>query len=267
MRRSCGAFAFLTAAGLSTAAIAADVHPIVEADTGYFFGASASGKWIKADQAAKQISGETAYRLYGLTRAAGEAKGSKPQSIDEPCPDTCGVKFSKEVKERLIALAAPWNPLPRKAQVLANTQPAYMDAARDFLKSRGIKDPVVKITRILRLDLEGDGEEEVLLSATNYHTRDEGVPTSAKLGSYSFVILRRVVAGQVQTQLVAGEFYTKATTFSAPNYYEISGVLDLNGDGKLEVVVRSGYYEGGATTIYEITQGKLKPVLAVDCGV
>jgi hypothetical protein len=47
--------------GLSsvTAAGAADLHPIIEIETGYFFGASAKGKWIKADQAAKSVTNET----------------------------------------------------------------------------------------------------------------------------------------------------------------------------------------------------------------
>jgi len=35
---------------------AADLHPIIEIDTGYFFGASENGKWIKADQAAKSVA-------------------------------------------------------------------------------------------------------------------------------------------------------------------------------------------------------------------
>ena len=34
---------------LSATAIAADLHPIVEIDTGYLFGGSADGKWIKAE--------------------------------------------------------------------------------------------------------------------------------------------------------------------------------------------------------------------------
>ena len=244
----------------------ADLYPIVEADTGYFFGASADGKWIKPEHAAKQLAGETRYRLYSLTGPVRETTGAKPIFVDEPCPDTYAVTFPEEVKEELIGLAAPWNPLPRKPQVLATTQEVYINAARDFLRGRGITEPVVKITRIVRVDLEGDGEDEVLLSATNYHTRGDRVPTSAKIGSYSFVLLRRVVKEKVQTQLVAGEFYTKATRFSAPNYYEVRGVLDLNGDGKLEIVVHSAYYEGAATTIYELTGNKLRAALSVACG-
>jgi len=66
----------------------------------------------------------------------------------------------------------------------------------------------VKITRILRADLDGDGEDEGLINATNYFTKDGGVPMETpKHGSYSIVLLRRAVAGKVQTEFVAGEVY------------------------------------------------------------
>jgi hypothetical protein len=35
------------------ASLAADLHPIVEVQSGYLFGAISDGKWIKADETAK----------------------------------------------------------------------------------------------------------------------------------------------------------------------------------------------------------------------
>jgi hypothetical protein len=43
---------------------------------------------------------------------------------------------------------------------------------------------------------------------------------------------------------VAGEVYPKPDESVAPNVYQVTAVLDLNGDGKLEVIVHSFYYEG-----------------------
>jgi hypothetical protein len=52
----------------------------------------------------------------------------------------------------------------------------------------------------------------------------------------------------------------------APNVYEIAAVLDLNGDGKLEVIVHSFYYEGGQTTIYRCDPDKIEAALSVERG-
>ena len=152
-----------------------------------------------------------------------------------------------------------------------------MEAVRDFLKVRGIADPKVRITRILRTDLEGDGEEEVLISATNYFANDKSNDSSTapfpeasiyapQRGTYSIVILRRVVDGNVQTKLVAGEVYAKPDQSVAPNVYNLAAVLDLNGDGKLEVIVHSFYYERGQASIYRCEPDKIEAVLSVECG-
>jgi hypothetical protein len=251
---------------LSATAFAADLHPIVEMETGYLFGGSADGKWIKAEKAAKSMKGRTSFRVFGLTQEFGKATGDKPKSVEEVCADTLTVSFSSEPKDGVIALSAPWNALPRKPQVADPTQQVYVDAVREFLESRRISDPKVKITGILRVDLDGDGEDEVLISATNYFTKDNDVPMDTPAhGSYSIVLLRRVVAGKVQTEFVAGEVYAKDES-NTPNVYEIPAVLDLNGDGKLEVIVHSHYYEGAETTIYDCSGGKCKAVLSVACG-
>jgi len=269
-------FGFL--APLSTAIVsAADLRPIIEVETGYFFGASEKGNWVKADQAAKSVGKKTTYQVYGLTKQVGQITAGKPKSVEEPCPDTLTVSLSSKPKDGVIGLAATWNALPRKPIIADTTQSVYADAVRDFLKSHGINDPKVRITRILRVDLEGDGEAEVLISATNYFTGDKSnvhpaapfseAPIHAPQGgSYSIVILRRVIEGNVQTKLVAGEVYAKSDESVAPNVYNLAAVLDLNGDGKLEVIVHSFYYEGGQTTIYRCEPDKIEPVLSVECG-
>jgi len=209
-----------------------------------------------------------------LTQPLGEAKGSAPKPVEEPCSDVLTVSLSPKPDKGVIALAAPWNALPRKPRIADTTQQVYVDAVRDFLKTKGIAQPTVKIDNIVRVDLHGDGEEEVLISATNYFRKDESVPMRSPAASYSMVLLRRVVAGKVETQLIVGEFYPKAYPkaaqeegrFDAPNAYKVIATLDLDGDGKMEVVIHSDYYEGGETTIYRCDPKRAEALLSVACG-
>ena len=260
-------------AGITIAA-AADLHPIIEVQTGYLFGASGNGKWIKPDEAAKSMADETAYRVYGMTTALGDAKAGKPKSEGVPCEETLSVVLSPKPEKGVIAIAATWNALPRKVQVLDPTQKVYADAVRDFLKTKEINDPKVKIENIIRADLDGDGEEEVLISATNYFSTNGDVPMRSPAGSYSMVLLRRVVAGKIDTQLIEGEIYPQGfkrkgdadASFDAPNAYKVIAVLDLDGDGKMEIVITARYYEGEASTIYRFNPKKVEDVLSVGCG-
>jgi hypothetical protein len=270
-------FAVVITAGLICAntAPAADLHSIVEVKSGYLFGATADGKWLKADEAAKTLSGETTYQVYGLTEPLGESKGGKPKASEEDvCSDVLTVSLSPKPEKGVIALAAPWNALPRKPRIADTTQQVYIDAVRDFLKTKRIEQAKVKIDSILRVDLNGDGEDEVLISATNYFSKDDSVPMRSPAGSYSMVLLRRVMAGKLETQLVKGEFYPKAYPkaaqaegrFDAPNAHKVIAILDLDGDGKMEIVVGSNYYEGEEITIYRCDPKKAEALLSVACG-
>ena len=98
-------------------------------------------------------------------------------------------------------------------------------------------------------------------------------PMRSPAASYSMVLLRRVVAGKVETQLVAGEFYPKAYPKAAQEEalrraerLQSDRVLDLDGDSKMEIVVGSHYYEGEETTIYRCDPKKVESLLSVGCG-
>ena len=173
-------------------------------------GGSVNGKWVKPEKAAKSMKGRTAFRVFGLTQEIGKVTGGQTEICRaEVCADMLdGVVVVSSRRRADRSERAMERPAPQAANRRANPASLYRCDAR-IPGARGVSDPKVRITRILRVDLDGDGEDEALISATNYFTKDGGVPMDTPApGSYSIVLLRRVVAGKVQTELIAGELYT-----------------------------------------------------------
>ena len=104
-----------------------------------------------------------------------------------------------------------------------------------------------------------------MISATHYKDGDE-IPDEATANTYSFVMVERIVDGKPKAELVDGEFYPEAKGDMPPNKFEIAALLDLNGDGKIDIVLRSAYYEGDEISVYEYQPTGAKKVLSVGCG-
>ena len=254
---------------VTVTAHSADVTPVLEMPWRYIVGAHSDGKWLNSEEAGKKIKKGTSFQLYTLKGAQGKVVASKASPDEDVCPDVWLAELGdKDFETEAIGIAASWNAMPREVKSADTKQEVYVKAVSDILLEQGIKKPVVKITQHLRVDLDGDGEEEVLLAATHYPSAEgEGnAPMAAGSGNYSFVALRRVLDGKVVTQILDGEFYPKSMEFNAPNVHRVGAVLDLDGDGKMEIVLHSQYYEGGATTAWKVGAKKAVKVMEVGCG-
>ena len=250
---------------------AADEKPLatfIELPWRYVIGGRANGQWLNSEAAGKRLPGtKTDYRVFTLAGEQARVSGGKASQDAEVCPGIWMLEVTPEpdLDQHAIGVVAPWNPMPRIAKAAATTQEVYLKIVRDLVTGKGITKPKAEITQLLRVDLDNDGEDEVLLSASHFKNREEMLMATG--GDYSFVALRQMVEGKVQTQVFTGEFYPKADENAAPNIHEVAGLLDLDGDGTLEVLVRSTYYEGGGISVWQLQKGKLVKVLEIQCGV
>jgi hypothetical protein len=241
--------------------------PILDMKVGGLMGSVQGGKWLAPDRA--KLADQTEFVLVGLkgVEEGGVGVGTKePQSTDI-CPDLVAVKMDLESDTGIaIGSDAKWNFVPRIPQEIAVGNATYKTIVANYLKSKGIAKPVVNITQAYRVDLEGDGKEEVLIAATRYK---DGLSSHASVGDYSVILLRRTVGKTVVTHELAGEYIKKKVEFGAPMQFEISAIADLNGDGKMEIVTYGAYYEGESAGAYELINGKpveIKP-FSIGCGV
>jgi hypothetical protein len=257
--------------GAGSAAVqSARANALVALRTPCLLGGSSGGKWTSDEVVAPVLKGGERYRLYSISGYLGTATGSKPEAYSAPCPYTTGVTVSPAPgsSQDVIAMGGAWAAMPRVPRVLSTGQAVYVSAVGNILRKNGISNPRIRLTRALRIDLEGDGVSEVLISATSYADQgDSQWPTpDAQAGDYSLVLMRKVVRGQVVTTLISGEFHPRSERFVAPSERTIAGVLDANGDGIMEVALRFTYYEGEWTSLYQVKGTTVEEVLTCGCG-
>ncbi len=253
------------ATGRSDAEGERTAHPVVDATHGHLFGATGRGGWLPPDSAVAFVEAETTYRLYTLDRSLGEATGGAASPPRETCANpTVEIDTPPGESDDIIGVAGDWNVLPRVPSQQNPNQPAYEEFVAAQLREHGIPEPDVHITQLLRIDLEGDGTDEVLLSAN----RTGGLGTSARAGDYGLVLLRKVVDGEAVTVPIVEEYYPEECIAEcAPMEYRVVAVLDLDGDGRQEPVIGYRYYEGAGMTVYSIEGQRTHERLSWACGV
>jgi hypothetical protein len=173
------------------------------------------------------------------------------------------------------AIEAAWNPVPRAITTIPNTNATYQKVVADELKRRKISKPVI-LSQVLQVDLDGDKSNEILIAAQNprlsfdAQNRLNGA-YGQEIGEYSLVMMRKVVAGKVQTFSLSERIVTKVFdgTSGQPQVMTqfISAIADINGDGKMEVFVDDLVHEGYGVTIYTWTGKGFSKMLEWGCGV
>lgn len=257
-----------TWAKLFGAGVAPRVDPIVDADNGWLLGGARGDTWLDGPTTAALLGGGETYTLYSRAGAAGTSAGSLLAPEPGPCEDLVRVKLDPPATiTGTIALAGSWNPTPRAPVEEPISAPEYTRAVADLLRANGIASPEVRLTRVLRVDLEGDGVEETLIAATRYVEGDAFPSPNAAAGDYSLVVVSRTVNGRQVMLPIAAEYYPAAKEFNAPSRHELVAALDLNGDGRMEVVVNSAYYEGAATVAYTVVGDQIASPVGAACGV
>ncbi|MEF2279738.1 hypothetical protein V3W47_15690 [Deinococcus sp. YIM 134068] len=234
------------------------------------------GRWLGDGNAARRVRAGATYRVQGLSGPATTARGGRAEYFGVPCENAFGVALTPEVRPANFTVVTPTGvrTRPRPVTVLPTTGAVYREAVRAELVRRGLPNPVVHLTRVVRADLDGNGTDEVIVEASRFAERS-GLfpPPTGQPGDYSLLLLRQVVGGRVRTSVLGAEVVSKAydpdSTEPMPlaTLHALAGLADLNGDGRMEVLTFGAYYEGYGLTASEWTPGGgLKTRLETGCG-
>ena len=257
-------FVFITSSIHAQTAIV----PIVELRHRGLLGGVQNGRWIAPARVAPRMKAETEFVLVGWNGVEeGGVTLAKKGPQEDVCQDFTRMEFELQQEYGVaIGTNAKWNPVPRIPKSIDLNNATYKAVVTAFLKRKGIARPVVRIKEAFRVDLEGDGTEEVVLSATYYK---KGLSSDAAVGDYSFVMIRKSVGRRVTDHLLQGDFILKKVDFGAPTENHLSAIADLNGDGKMEIVLGGSYYEGDFAGAYEMKNGRPVKIkeFEIGCGV
>ena len=161
-----------------------------------------------------------------------------------------------------VAISADWPLTPHLVEE-TNDNGTYSAVAAGLLAERGLTVPNPLIKQVFRFDLEGDGVNEVLVVA-------EDVPEDllAEVGDYSIVFLQKVVGGDIATSVIGESVVLEPAEGETPFVlsFMVAAIADLNGDGRMEIVLDSAYYEGGAIHVFEYVNDDIGALLQIEVG-
>lgn len=216
--------------------------------------------WVAAENAFAYVNNEAEYDFFN-PRGSIKLRGS----MLEFSP-TCKQYFMRSavvLPESMVGVAGGWVTGKRETRDLSPNDSAYMQAVTEWFQSKGTPAGKIHITRILQTDIEGDGVNEVLLSAT-YFKDESGHMTET--GDYSVVLMRKVSGNQVLTIPLISEYYvSSAPELSYPKTYTLAEAIDLNQDGNLEVVVDVSRWEGAGAIVFRVDGQNVREVLRAIC--
>jgi hypothetical protein len=218
--------------------------------------------WLAPDVSVMRFGGEATYSLHTLTQ---EYKyyfwGKAPES--SPTCNTFFIGTDADPDEvGTVAVLDGWSITKRITTELPADGQFYQQMALNWLAAEGVTEPQLGALQIFRVDLEGDGTDEIFISATHL---DESQHTT-KAGDYSIVLMRKVVGNDAVTIPLVADFYISEqleTTF--PRTYSIANFIDLNQDGILEVVVGIQKWEGFGAIVYQINNQNVTEALHAEC--
>jgi hypothetical protein len=217
--------------------------------------------WLSPQESAARFSGEATYSLHSMVYLAKYFLwGRVPEYSPAYQVYTIGTDTMLD-EGGMVATLDGWSVAKWPADELSPDNADYRQAVLDWLAKQGVTDPQLGSLQIFRTDLENDGSDEIFLAATRL---DDSQHTT-KAGDYSVVLMRKLIGGEVMTiPLVADVYSSREAEITFPRTYSLANFIDLNQDGRLEVVVDFRKWEGFGAAVFQINGQTVIQVLMTE---
>lgn len=218
--------------------------------------------WLTPEAAVAKGVGESTYRLHSLRGSDGSViTGSAPEPSSEMCKGYFVSSDDTAAEPGAVGVLDSW-PTTRRPVTELSADGTHERIVIDWLTAQGSTSPDIGDLQAYRVDIEGDGVDEVLIHAAHL----DGSQRTTAAGDYSIVLMRKATGDDAHTVGVVAEIHTSAEPeLTFPPEYSIADVIDLDQDGILEVVVGVKRWEGFGAIVNRIDGDNVTEVLRAIC--
>jgi len=218
--------------------------------------------WLAPEMSVARFSGEVTYSLHSLGQESKYFVWGKSPEFSPTCKSYFVGTDAALDEPGFVGVVDGWGITKRPVTELADEGQFYQQAVTDWLEAEGVAAPQVDSLHVYRVDIEGDGTDEVFISASRL---DESQHTT-KAGDYSILLMRQVIGNEAVTRLVVGDVYhSQDLEITFPRTYSLANFIDLNQDGRLEVVVQIQKWEGFGARVFLIDGDDVIQTLGAEC--
>jgi hypothetical protein len=204
------------------------------------------------------LDGETPVVLGDNTEACFDGRVGPSIDVDVAAADPAGFGYNA-----VAVISQPWPLKPRPVAVTGTAPDAYRALGEAAFDAEPVDATRGAIEQVVVADLDGDGDDEAV--TVFEFVQPSGRPGAP--GDLSSVLLIDVDTRAADTVVLSAvDEALDPDTFPLIERYRVLDVADLNGDGRMEVLVHAWYFEGAAVIVYTYDGSELTEVLASGCG-
>ncbi len=204
------------------------------------------------------LDGETRAVLGENTEACFDGRVGPSIDVDVAPPDPPGFGYNA-----VAVLEERWPLKPRPVAVTSVSPDTYRALGEAAFAGESVDATKGDIEQLVVTDLDGDGDDEALASF-EFIQPSAGPGAAGDLAALLVIDVTTRAAETVLLSAVDQEADSPAEFFI--ERYRVLDIADLNGDGRMEVLVHAWYYEGAGVLVYTYDGRTLTEVLATGCG-
>lgn len=234
--------------------LAAAPTPTLVVLDGWVLASVVGGQWSAPDRA--RIC-QVPWQLYQVAGPSEPRKVTCSAEDDAP-PETVFLTPASSLGTGQLELSAKPAASPRTKASLPKDSRLYVDVIKKHL---GKKRLPPQIHWLERVDLDGDGTDEVVFVASS---RAPGEQSPARPDDWAIAGIR-YVEGKVP-KIVELARHDKTGEQLGPAEITLRGLVDLDGDGRIEVVMEDRDPWGIGVEVWRFDRGKLSALAKVGTG-